>query len=59
MGENGFEKIRKLSEMTTVRIGKGNPDWGADGNNIQYIFRLLVPIQILDNGRGAIYAINN
>lgn len=48
-----------FTEMTTVRIGKGNPDWGADGNRDQYIFRLLVPIQILDNGRGKIYAINN
>lgn len=54
----GYKKDAcSFTEMTTVRIGKGNPDWGADGNREQYIFRLLVPASF-DN-RGAIYAINN
>lgn len=54
----GYKKDAcSFTEMTTVRIGKGNPEWGADGNRDQYIFRLLIPVKI--DKRGAIYAINN
>lgn len=54
----GYKKDAcSFTEMTTVRIGKGNQEWGADGNIEQYIFRLLVPVKI--DKRGAIYAINN
>lgn len=51
----GYKKEAcSFTEMTTVRIGKGNPEWGADGNSDQYIFRLLIPVSF-DN-RVAIYA---
>lgn len=51
----GYKKDAcSFTEMTTVRIGKGNPEWGADGNSEQYIFRLLIPVSF-DN-RVAIYA---
>ena len=54
----GYKKDAcSFTEMTTVRIGKGNQEWGADGNIEQYIFRLLIPVSF-DN-RGASYAINN
>ena len=54
----GYKKDAcSFTKMTTVRIGKGNQEWGADGNIEQYIFRLLVPVKI--DKRGAIYAINN
>lgn len=46
-----------FTEMTTVRIGKGNPKWGADGTRDQYIFRLLIPVSF--DCRGAIYASRN
>lgn len=55
----GYKKDScSFTEMTTVRIGKGNPSMGADEKNQQYIFRLLVPVRILDGG-AAIYAIPN
>lgn len=54
----GYKKDAcSFTEMTTVRIGKGNPKWGADGNRDQYIFRLLIHVSF--DCRGANYASRN
>lgn len=54
----GYKKYScSFTEMTTVRIGKGNPSMGADEKNQQYIFRLLMPVRIHPDG-AAIYAIS-